>query len=133
MEVEPYKKDYYFDQCDPIIKNSLTLEQSREVKRLLELSMKCSKHGATKINFNIWFLHLYFINLYFSREKRSASRRLKECRKLETCLSIISIIFSFVFTLGMIFAIFLALYYIKSAAGINLFEESHLGDFFKME
>ncbi len=133
MEIEPYEKDYYFDQCDPIIKDSLSPEQSREIKRLLELSMKCSKHGATKTNFNIWFFHLYFINLYFGKEKRSTSRRLKECSKIETCMSIIGIVFSFVFTLGMIFAIFLALYYIKSAAGINLFEENHLGDFFKME
>jgi len=133
MEVEKYEKDYYFDQCDPIIKNSLSPEQSGEVKRLLELSMKCSKHGATKISFNIWFFHLYFINIYFGKEKRSASRRLKECNKLETYLSIISIIFSFVFTLSMILVIFLALYYIKSAAGINLFEGKHLVDFFKME
>ena len=133
MTIEPYEKDYFFDQCDPIIKNSLSPEQSREIKRLLELSMKCSKQGATKISFNIWFFRLYFINLYFGKEKRSASRRLKECSKIETCLSIISIIFSFVFTLGMIFAIFLALYHIKSSAGIDLFEERHLGDFFKME
>jgi len=133
MEVETYEKDYYFGQCNPIIKNSFSPEQSREVKRLLELSMECSVKGATKINFYIWFFHLYFITLYFNKEERSASRRLKECSKIERCLSIISIIFSFVFTLGMIFAIFLALYHIKSYAGIDLFEGSHLGDFFKME
>jgi len=130
MKIEPYEKDYYFDQCDPMIKKSLSLEQSREIKRLLELSMKCSNQGSTKFNFNIWFFHLYFITLYFGKEKRSLSRCLKACSKLDICLSIISIIFSFVFTLCMIFAIFLALYYIKSFAGIDLFEGRHLGDFF---
>lgn len=130
MKIEPNKKDYYFDQCDPIIKNSLSSEQSREIKRLLELSRQCSSHSATKINFNLWFLHLYFVTLYFKKEQRSVSKRFKEYNKLETSLSIISIIFSFVFTFGMIFAIFLALYYIKSFAGIDLFEERHLKDFF---
>jgi len=131
MEVDPYEKDYYFAQCDPIVKNSLSPEQAREIERLLELSMKCSNQGATKINFNIWFFHLYFITLSFGKEQRSATRRLKEYRKVEAFLSIISTIFSFVFTLGIIFAIFLALYHIKSYAGIDLFEGSHLGDFLK--
>ncbi len=131
MKLEPDKTDYYFDQCDPIIKKSLSAEQSKEIKRLLALSRQYSEHGSTKINFNLWFLHLYFVTLYFKKEQLSVSKRFKEYNTLETNLSIISIIFSFVFTFGMIFAIFLALYFIKSFAGIDLFEEKHLIDFFK--
>lgn len=131
MEIGPCKRDHYFDQCDPVIKNSLSPEQSREVKRLLGLSLECPNQGESKFSFNIWFLRLYFVTLYFRKERRPTWKRIKESNKFEIFFSIISILFSFVCTLSIIVAIFLSLYYIKSAAGIDLFEKWHLKDLFK--
>lgn len=133
MKVEPFNRDYFFNQCDPTIKESLSPEQSREVKRLLKLSMQCTRTTATKVNFDIWFFGIYFVTLYFGKEKRTPLRRFKESSKIEVLISMISMVFSFAFTLSMILAIFLALYYVKSFAGIDFFEGSHLGDHFKME
>lgn len=131
MTIEPYEEKYFCEQCNPLIRKSLTEEQRREVKRLIGLSMRCSNKGARKLSFNVWFLHLYFVVLYFGKEKRSTSRRIEEFNKLEIFFSIISMLFSFVFTLGIIFVIFLSLYHIKSSAGIDLFEEWHLKDLLK--
>ncbi|NOR57610.1 MAG: hypothetical protein GQ474_03710 [Sulfurimonas sp.] len=133
MKVEPFNKEYFFNQCDPIIKDSLSVEQSREVKRLLKISMQCTRTTATKVNFDIWFFGIYFVTLYFGKEKRSSLRRFKESSKIEVLVSIASMIFSSLFTLSLIIAIFLALYYVKSFVGIDLFEESHLRDYLNME
>jgi len=102
-----------------------------EVKRLIKQGMDNKSYGATKISFNIWFFKLYFITLYFGKEQRSTSRIIKQFNKMETYLSLISIMFSIVLSLFMVFAIFMALYYIKSYAGIDIFEDRHLEDFFK--
>ncbi|WP_294965030.1 hypothetical protein [Sulfurimonas sp.] len=133
MKVEPFNKEYFFNQCDPTIKDSLSDEQSREVKRLLKLSMQCTRTKATKVNFDIWFFGIYFVTLYFGKEHRSPLRRFKESSKVEVFVSIMSMIFSSLFTLSIIVAIFLTLYYVKTFAGIDFFEESHLSDIFKME
>jgi hypothetical protein len=133
MKVEPFNKEYFFNQCDPTIKDSLSTEQSRELKRLLKISMQCTRTTATKVNFDIWFFGIYFVTLYFGREQRSPLRRFKESSKIEMLISMVSIVFSFVFTLSLILAIFLALYYVKSFVGIDLFEESHLKDYLNME
>ena len=130
MKIEPFEKNYFFNQCDPIIKNSLSEEQSKEVKRLLELSMQCTNDKATKINFNIWFFGLYFVTLYFGKEKRLSLRRFRESAKIEVFFSFIGIVFSFLFTFSMIASMFMALYYVKSFAGIDLFEDKHLKDYF---
>ncbi len=129
MKIEPYEKDYFFNQCDPLIKNSLSLEQSREVKRLLKLSMQCNETKVTKINFNVWFFGFYFVTLYFGKEHRLSLRRFHESAKIEILFSLIGILLSFSFTLSMIVGIFMSLYYVKTFAGINLFEDKHLGDF----
>ncbi len=130
MEIEPYEKDYFFNQCDPVIKSTLSPEQSHEVKRLLLLSMQCNETKITKLNFNIWFFRFYFVTLYFGREKRLSLRRFHESAKIEILFSCLGILLSFSLTILMIFAIFMSLYYIKSFAGINLFEDSHLQDYF---
>ena len=130
MIIEPYEKNYFFNQCDPMIKSSLSKEQSNEVKRLLSLSMQCKDTTITKINFNIWFFGFYFLTLYFGKEQRLSLRRFQESSKTEILFSFIGILFSFTFTLSMIVAIFMALYYVKTFAGIDLFEDSHLKDHF---
>lgn len=130
MTIEPYEKDYFFNQCDPMIKSSLSQEQSSEVKRLLSLSMQCKDTKVTKINFNVWFFGFYFFTLYFGKEHRLSLRRFQESSKAEILFSFIGILFSFTFTLSIIIAIFMALYYVKTFAGIDLFEDSHLKDHF---
>ncbi len=132
MKIEPYEKDYFFNQCDPLIKSSLSQEQSREVKRLLELSMQCNDTKVTKLNFNLWFFGFYFVTLYFGKENRLSLRRFHESAKVEILFSFLGVLLSFTFTFSMIFAIFMSLYYVKSFAGINLFEDSHLQDYFKL-
>lgn len=130
MTIEPYEKNYFFNQCDPMIKSSLSQEQSSEVKRLLSLSMQCKDTKVTKINFNVWFFGFYFFTLYLGKEHRLSLRRFEESSKTEILFSFIGILFSFTFTLSMIIAIFMALYYVKTFAGIDLFEDSHLKDHF---
>ncbi|MGK0255770.1 MAG: hypothetical protein ACI81I_000376 [Arcobacteraceae bacterium] len=131
MKIEPYEKNYFFNQCDPTIKSSLSQEQAREVKRLLELSMQCNDTKVTKVNFDIWFFGFYFVTLYLGKEQRLSLRRFHESAKIEILFSLIGIVFSFFFTFSMIFAIFMALYYVKTFAGINLFEDKHLSDIMK--
>mgnify|MGYP006971722236 FL=1 len=130
MTIEPYEKDYFFNQCNPLIKSSLSQEQSNEVKRLLSLSMQCKDTKVTKINFNVWFFGFYFFTLYFGKEHRLSLRRFEESSKIEILFSFIGILFSFTFTLSMIIAIFMALYYVKTFAGIDIFKDSHLQDHF---
>ena len=130
MKIEPYEKNYFFNQCHPLIKNTFSQEQSKEVKRLLELSMQCHTTKTKKINFNLWFFGFYFITLYLGKEKRLSLRRFHESAKIEIFFSLIGILLSFSFTMSMIAAIFLSLYYIKSYAGIDIFKDSHLQDHF---
>jgi len=142
MKIEPYEKDYFFNQCDPVIKSSLSQEQSKEVKRLIVLSMQCNETQITKLNFNIWFFKFYFVTLYvgkekrlslkpyLGKEKRLSLRRFHESTKIEILFSFLGVLLSFLLTISMIFAILMSLYYIKSFAGINLFKGSHLEDYF---
>jgi hypothetical protein len=130
MKIEPYEKDYFLNQCDPVIKSSLSPEQLHEVKRLLGLRMQYNETQTTKLNFNIWFFRFYFVTLYFGKGKRLSLRPFHENTKLEILFSCLGILLSFSLTISIMFAIFMSLYYIKSFAGINLFEDSHLQDYF---
>lgn len=130
MNIEPYEEEYFFNQCDPIIKATLSSEQTKEVKRLLKTSMQCNETKVTKVNFNLWFFGFYFITFYFGKEKRLSLRRFKESNKLEILFSLLGVLLSFSFTIGLIIAILLSLYYVKTYAGIDIFKDSHLKDFF---
>ena len=130
MNIEPYEKNYFFNQCNPLIKKSFSEEQTKEVKRLLEISMQCHTTKTTKMNFNLWFFGFYFATLYLGKEKRLSLRRFHESAKVEILFSLIGVLLSFSFTMSLLIAIFLSLYYIKSFAGIDIFKDSHLQDHF---
>lgn len=129
MTIKPHNPEYYFEQCDPIIKQTFSKEQSKEIKLLLTKSMQDRANSqAKKINFNIWFIKFFYVTLFFGKEHRSLQRRLNESSKFEVFASLIGSLFSILFSFLLLFAIFLSLYYIKSFAGIDLFEK-HLLDF----
>jgi len=131
VDVEDYSIDNYYEKCDPLIKESFSKEQTREIKRLLSMSMQISPElKVKKINFNIWFFKLYFVTLFYGPEKRTFNRRMSESTQAEMFMTILTTSLLILLKLILIGGVLWALYNAKSVAGLDFFEEGHLGDFF---
>lgn len=111
-----------FEDMNPLIEESMTNEQKRETKRLINKALPKSTKKIINLNFDFWFFKMFYITIYLGKEKRSAKRRGVSNNIFQILLVFTSTIIVFSVVASVITAIFLALYYIKSLIGIDLFE-----------
>ena len=117
-----------FEFINKDIKSTLSFEQIKEIKRLIGLSGEHLRKDIKKKTFNIWFFKLYYLDIFYGREKRSFKRRVQNFSKVSITATILSLIMSFSFGLIIFWMIFYSLYLYKSYMGINIFEDAHLYD-----
>ena len=115
-------EDFIFSKINPLIEESMNNEQKRESKRLINLALPRQTKKVIEINICFWFYKLFYITFYLGHEKRDKSRQFNKNFIWELFLMIISSIFVLSVALSLVFAIFLALYYIKSLIGVDLFD-----------
>ena len=111
----------FYAALDQEVETSLTAEQKRGIEQALVRANLASRH---RIDFrhSCPFLHRrYFVVFLFGRDLRNVSRESTLFGRIFTTLLI---------TLGVVFAllsILLALYMLKSALGIDVFKNFHVG------
>jgi hypothetical protein len=111
-----------FEKINPLIEESMTNEQKRETKRLISCALPKPTKKIVTLNFNFWFFKMFYITIYLGSEHRGISRRFSINKLFQILLISFSSGFVFLVILSVLTAIFLALYYIKSLIGIDLFQ-----------
>lgn len=111
-----------FEKMNPLINESMSNEQKRETKRLINFALPKATKKIINLNVNLWFFKMFYITIYLGSEKRKRDRKLTLTRISQLLLVFFSTFFVFLVIASLITAIFLALYYIKSLIGIDLFQ-----------
>ena len=111
-----------FSKINPLIKESMNSEQKRETKRLIKEALPKVTKKIVKINFNFWFFQLFYVTFYLGSEKRTNNRKFSLNTIYEAVVVSFSSVIVIAFAVAVISAIFLAMYYIKSLIGIDLFD-----------
>ena len=111
-----------FKKINPLIEETMSNEQKRETKRLIKEALPNETQKIVNLNFDFWFFKLFYITLYLGSEKRSKSKKFSITTIYEALTISFTSILVISFALAVVTAIFLALYYIKSLIGIDLFD-----------
>jgi len=122
INIQKVSEDEIFSNINPLIEESMNNEQKIEAKRLIKLALPKQTKKVVEINMCFWFFRLFYITFYLGKEKRYSSRHLNKNFIWEIITMFISTIFVFSVAISLVSAIFLALYYIKSLIGIDMFE-----------
>jgi len=122
INLQKVSEELIFSKINPLIEESMNNEQKRETKRLIKLALPKQTKKVLEINMCFWFLRLFYITFYLGKEKRYSSRLINKNFIWEVITMFISSIFVFCVAISLVSAIFLALYYIKSLIGFDLFE-----------
>lgn len=117
-----FDEEFVFSKINPLIEESMTNEQKRETKRLIKLALPFQTKKVVSINFTFWFFKVFYITFYLGSEKREQNRKFTLNGILQSLLMVFSTIFVFLGVASIVFAIFLALYYLKSLLGIDIFD-----------
>ena len=120
----------YFKQMNPHIRKSLDHQQSNELSRFLNRILPQRGRYIIDIRVTFWFFKTWYLVINFGLDKRD-TKRLKKRDAVHTLLSIIINTLFIIVVSGLVFIIvFYILYLLKSIAGINIFPDRHLSDFF---
>lgn len=115
-------EEMIFNKINPLIEDSMSNEQKIETKRLIKSALPKESKKLININFNFWFFKIYYITFYLGKEKRETKRDSSLNNFLKALLIFFCTLILFLFAFSIITAIFLALYYIKSLIGIDIFQ-----------
>lgn len=111
-----------FDKINPLIKEGMSNEQKIETKRLISCALPKATKKIVSLNINLWFFRMFYITLYLGSERRNLLRKLTINRVSQILLVCFTTLVVFLIIASVLTAIFLALYYIKSLIGIDLFQ-----------
>ena len=114
-----------FKKINPLIKEGMTNEQLLETKRLISYAIKSPSTKILKISLTFWFFNMYYFTIYLGKDKKKYIQRTKYGRLTKILLVVLTTSIMIFVAFSVLSAIFLALYYIKSLLGIDLFE-AHL-------
>ena len=111
-----------FEDMNPLVKDSMTNEQKRETKRLINKALPKATDKIINLNFDFWFLKMFYITIYMGKEKRKKDRVFSLNGIFQVLFVIFTTFLVFLVVASVITAIFLAFYYIKSLIGLDIFE-----------
>lgn len=120
--------EYYFQQLNPLVAESMTADQRDEVRRLLKRIVKVPSKKLMEVKFTFWFIKRFYIVFYWGLDRRSRERNegtplldgtLSHLvrRSLQAVMLVI--------TLGLLGVL---AYEAKSSLGVDLMRERHLHD-----
>ncbi|QKJ23612.1 hypothetical protein [Poseidonibacter lekithochrous] len=115
-------EDVIFEKMNPLIKDSMTNEQKRETKKLISCALPKATKKIVNLNFDFWFFKMFYITIYLGSEKRKMERKFTLTKLSHILFIMFSTFLVFLVIASVLTAIFLALYYIKSLIGIDLFQ-----------
>jgi hypothetical protein len=124
----PQTPEYYLNQIEPDILNSLNAEQLHAVKHLLNQAIPKPSPKIVDLRFTVdLILSRFYVVLFVGRERRQGSRNYPVTGMTKFGNFITAMLLLISLNLLITAFLFLLLYLIKSAVGINLFE-GHLID-----
>jgi len=117
------------------VRSSFNQEQLQAIREALATAHDRSRH-IIDIRFSIplYFVKYYIVFLYGKDLRRDTRRILLERRKESSLAAGFTVMFVLFINLLLIMLVimFLAIYFLKSALGIDIFPDSHLMDIFSL-
>lgn len=121
--------DYYLNSIDPDLRESFTPEQITAVRTLLESAIPQPSPKLVDLRFTVdLILSRFYVVLFVGKDRRRQRRSYLPDRFAKVGNAIAAVILLIGLNLSVSLFIFLLLYLIKSAIGIDLFQGSHLSD-----
>ncbi len=121
--------DHYLNSIDPILWESFTPEQIAAVRALLESAIPQPSPKLVDLRFTVdLILSRFYVVLFVGKDRRRQRRSYLPDRFAKVGNAIAAIVLLIGLNLSVSLFIFLLLYLIKSAVGIDLFPDSHLAD-----
>jgi len=126
----PYRdSDYYYDQMNSVFKEGFSLEQKKEIKRVLQRAIKMPSKKIINLEITFWFFKRFYLVIYLGNDCRKKTRLLDE----RTFRALLKFVIKWFITVVLWGATFIVLgsviYYAKSVMGIDIFPEKHMWDF----
>ena len=114
---------------DPNVFRTLNLLQIEAIKNAVSASIPKQKHPVDiRVQIPLFFMKLYLV-LLIGRDRRSETRNKEDARRHKT--GKMSVVTGAYLVISACFPIlFLILYFIKSALGIDIMPDQHLSDLF---
>lgn len=116
--------DYYFSQLPEGIRNNLTTEQAREIKRVIDRAIPVPSKKIVSTELTFWFFKRFYCVFYLGEDKRRLVKNLSTNHAKLFKLSA-HILSSLIVWIATIFVAATAVYYAKSTLGIDLFPDRH--------
>lgn len=121
--------EHYIQQIEPSILSSFTPEQLNEIKRILNHAIPKNSPKIVDLRFNVdLILSRFYVVLLVGKERRKIQRHYVTRGITKVGNFVAAIVLLITLNLIVTVLIFLFLYLIKSAIGIDFFKESHLID-----
>ena len=116
--------DYYFSQLPEGIRKDLTMEQAREIKRVIDRAIPVPSKKIVSTELTFWFFKRFYCVFYLGEDKRRLVKNLSTNHAKMFKLSA-HILSSLIVWVATIFVAATAVYYAKSTLGIDLFPDQH--------
>ena len=120
---------YYFQNIDLKIRDSFTAEQTEAIHALLESAIPKPSPKLVDLRFTVdLVLSRFYIVLFVGKDRRQQKRpyRSNSISRLGNAIAAVLLLLGLNLLISLF--LFLFIYLIKSAAGVDLFPDSHLSD-----
>lgn len=119
--------EYYFSLLPDSVKSSLNEVQQQAVLEVLKRAIRVPSHKILDVETSFFFFKHFYLTIYLGRDLRRRRRHFTRRRDWWASFLIKMGIYLSLAVIAALF-IFMALYLIKSALGIDLFPNFHLRD-----
>ena len=124
---EAEHQEKYLKKISPAIRKTLTYEQKQEFIKVLDrMNVPAKKHHPVDLRFTFWFIKRWYIVFMAGLDLRDEKRDRGYNIFKKSAIVLIRMLFYSIILL----IIFLGLYLLKSAFGINIFSDFHLMSIF---
>lgn len=122
--------DYYYEQLNSSIRNSLSFEQERAVKDILHRAIKVPSRKIVSLEITFWFFKQFYMVFYLGFDRRRI-RRLHNDNIRYLLQKVLSTIFTLLIWFLTLLLFFFIAYYTKSWLGIDINSSTHIQDLLK--
>lgn len=124
---EAKRQEKYLKKLSPAIRKTLTYEQKQEFIKVLDrMNVPAKKQQPVDLKFTFWFIKKWYIVFMAGLDVRDDKRDRGYNIFKKSAIVLIRMLFYSIILL----IIFLGLYLLKSAFGINIFSDFHLMSIF---
>ncbi|KZY73644.1 hypothetical protein A3742_12865 [Oleiphilus sp. HI0071] len=119
--------EYYFSQLPEGLRNDLSTEQAREIKRVIDRAIPVPSKKIFSLELTFWLFKRFYCVFYLGEDKRRLIPNFgtNYGKMLKLSAHIVSTLIVWIAT---IFVAGAAVYYAKSTLGIDIFPNQHAQD-----